>query len=62
METRAESTALWARTGAIALPLGVILLVVATAVHPSREDVMNHEAVFREYALSDGWIAIHFTQ
>lgn len=45
METQAETKALWARTGAIALPLGVILLVAATAVHPSREDVMNHEAV-----------------
>lgn len=62
METQAKTKVLWARTGSIALPLGVILLVAATAVHPSREDVMNHEAVFREYALSDGWIAIHFTQ
>jgi hypothetical protein len=62
METRVEPRTLWGRIGAIALPLGVILLVVATAVHPSREDVMNHTAVFREYAQSDGWIAIHFTQ
>jgi hypothetical protein len=62
METRAESKALWARTGAVALPLGVILLLAATAVHPSRENPMNHEAVFREYALTDGWIAIHFVQ
>src|SRR5688500_12380578 len=62
METRAESKALWARTGAVALPLGVILLLAATAAHPSRENPMNHEAVFREYALSDGWIPIHFTQ
>jgi hypothetical protein len=38
METRAESKAIWARTGAIALPLGVILPLVATAVHPSREN------------------------
>lgn len=62
METRVEPEALWGRIGAIALPLGVILLVAATAVHPSREDVMNNTAVFREYAQSDGWIAIHFTQ
>jgi hypothetical protein len=62
METRAESKAIWARTGAVALPLGVILLLAATAVHPSRENPMSHEAVFREYALSDGWIPIHFTQ
>lgn len=62
METRVESKAIWARTGAIALPLGVILLLAATALHPSRENPMNHEAVFREYALSDGWIPIHFAQ
>lgn len=43
-------------------PLGVILLLVATAVHPSRENNMNHEAVFKEYPLSDGWIPIRFTQ
>jgi hypothetical protein len=57
-----EPSALWERIGAIAIPLGVILLVAATAVHPSREAVMNHTAVFTEYAETDGWIAIHFTQ
>ena len=62
METGVEPRAFWGRIGAIALPLGVILLVAATAVHPSREDPMNHTAVFREYAQTDGWIAIHFTQ
>ena len=62
MGTRVEPRALWGRTGAIALPLGVVLLVASTAAHPSREDVMDHTAVFREYAQSDGWIAIHFTQ
>jgi hypothetical protein len=62
METRAEPSALWAKIGAVALPLGVVLLVAATAVHPSREDVMNHTAVFREYAERSDWIAIHFTQ
>lgn len=62
MESRVDARAPWGRIGAIALPLGVILLVAATAVHPSRENVMNHTAVFTEYAQSDGWIAIHFTQ
>jgi hypothetical protein len=57
-----ESKAMWARTGAVALPLGVVLLLGSTALHPSREHPMNHEAVFREYALSDGWISIHFAQ
>jgi hypothetical protein len=62
METRPEPGAVWEKTGALALPLGVVLLVAATAVHPSREDVMDHTAVFREYAQSEAWIAIHFTQ
>jgi hypothetical protein len=62
METREEARALSARIGAIALPLGVILLFAATAVHPSEEDVMDNTAVFREYAQSQGWIAIHFAQ
>lgn len=62
METRLEPRAFWGRISAVALPLGVILLVAATAVHPSRENVMNHTAVFREYAETNAWIAIHFTQ
>lgn len=62
METGVEPRAFWGRIGAIALPLGVILLVAATAVHPSREHPMNHTAVFMEYAQNDGWIAIHFAQ
>lgn len=62
METNPEPRAVWERISALALPLGVVLLVAATAVHPSKEDVMDHTAVFREYAQSEGWIAIHFTQ
>lgn len=47
METHEESRAS-ARIGAIALPLGVILLVTATAVHPSREGAIDNTAVFRD--------------
>jgi len=50
------------RIGAIALPLGVILLVASTAIHPSREAPMDNPAVFMEYAQSQGWIALHFGQ
>jgi hypothetical protein len=31
-------------------------------LHPSREDPSNHPQVFREYANSDSWIAIHIGQ
>jgi MprA protease rhombosortase-interaction domain-containing protein len=50
------------RLGAIALPLGILLAVAATAIHPHKEDVMNNSVVFQEYANSGDWIAIHFAQ
>ncbi len=53
--------ALTARLGAIALPLGVILLVVSTIIHPSGE-VMNNPVIFMVYAQDDSWIAVHFAQ
>jgi hypothetical protein len=45
----------------MALPLGVILLVVSTIMHPSGE-VMNNPVIFMVYAKNDSWIAIHFAQ
>jgi hypothetical protein len=50
------------RFGALALPLGIVVLIAATILHPSREDVMDNPAVFREYAQSDNWVAVHFAQ
>jgi hypothetical protein len=51
------------RIGAVLLPLGVVLFVVATAVfHPSREHPMDNNAVFMEYAQDDSWIVTHFAQ
>jgi hypothetical protein len=40
--------AITTRLGAVALPLGVIVLVVAEIFHPSREDPMDNAAVFKE--------------
>jgi hypothetical protein len=51
-----------ARFGAVALPLGVIVPIAATAIHPHRENVLDNPAVFTEYAQSTDWIAIHFAQ
>ncbi len=62
MDARMAPEAITTRTGALALPLGSILLWVSTAVHPSREDVMDNPAVFMEYAQSDSWITIHLAQ
>ena len=47
------------RIGAAMLPLGVVVLVVAEHFHPAREDPMDFPAVFREYAQSNIWTAVH---
>jgi hypothetical protein len=62
MDTRLGAEALSTRIGAMALPLGSILLVVATVFHPSGEDVMDNPAVFMEYAQSESWVAVHLAQ
>ena len=51
--------AITTRVGAAALPLGVVLIAVSEIFHPSREDPMDFPAVFREYANSDAWTAVH---
>jgi len=63
MDARMRAEANTTRMGAIALPLGVILFVVVTAIfHPHREAPMDNPAIFMEYAQSDSWVAIHFAQ
>ena len=63
MDARIADEAITTRIGAIALPLGIILFVVATAVfHPNREAPMDNPAIFTEYAQSDSWVAVHLAQ
>ena len=50
------------RIGSIAFLAGVIVVIVSTLLHPSREDPANHSLVFMEYANSDPWIAVHIGQ
>jgi hypothetical protein len=50
------------RIGSILFIVGVIIAVVSTAIHPSREDPANHPLVFAEYASDDSWIAVHIGQ
>src|SRR5215218_5896313 len=47
------------RMGAVALPIGVVLIAISEIFHPSREDPMDFPAVFREYAHSDVWTTVH---
>ena len=60
-DARMGAEAITTRIGAMALPLGVILLVVSTIIHPSG-DVMDNPAIFMVYAQDDSWIAVHFAQ
>ena len=63
MDARMRAEANTTRFGAIALPFGVILFVVVTAIfHPHREAPMDNPAVFMEYAESDSWVAVHLAQ
>jgi len=51
-----------ARIGAMMLLLAVIVLVISTELHPAHENPMDNPAVFREYAQSNLWIAVHLGQ
>jgi uncharacterized membrane protein HdeD (DUF308 family) len=62
MDAPTGADAIATRIGALALPLAIIVYVVSTAIHPSREDVMDNPAIFMEYAQSDSWIAVHLAQ
>jgi hypothetical protein len=48
--------------GSISFLAGLIIVVVSTMFHASREDPNNHPLVFAEYANSDPWIAAHIGQ
>ena len=62
MDARMGAEVITTRLGAVALPLAIILFVVSTAIHPSREEPMDNPAIFMEYAQSDNWIAVHLGQ
>jgi hypothetical protein len=51
--------AITTRIGALALPLGVILIAISEVFHPSRQDPMDFPAVFKEYASSNVWTTVH---
>ena len=51
--------AITTRIGALALPIGVILIAISEVFHPSRQDPMEFPAVFKEYASSNVWTTVH---
>jgi hypothetical protein len=58
----AESYRPLLRIGAIAIPLGWVILLVSTDLHPGHEDPNDFAAAFTEYAASSSWIAVHAGQ
>ena len=50
------------RMGSVTFLAGLIIILVSTMFHASREDLNNHLLVFAEYATSDPWIATHIGQ
>ena len=62
MDARTGAEVNTTRFGAVALPLAIIVFVISTAIHPSREEPMDNPAVFMEYAQSQSWIAVHLAQ
>jgi hypothetical protein len=50
------------RIGSTAFIVGVLIVIVSTMLHPSKEDPANHPLVFMEYANSNSWVAIHIGQ
>jgi hypothetical protein len=51
--------AITTRMGAVALPIGVVLIAISEIFHPAREDPMDFPAVFQEYAQSNVWTTVH---
>jgi hypothetical protein len=45
--------------GAVALPIGIVLIAIAEVFHPAREVHGDFPAVFREYAQSEAWTTVH---
>lgn len=50
------------RLGAAFGALGVVLQIITDRLHPHRVDPNDSAAVFREYATSDIWTAVHIGQ
>jgi hypothetical protein len=50
------------RIGSILFIAGMVLAIVSTVIHPSKEDPSNHPLVLAEYASDESWVAVHIGQ
>jgi hypothetical protein len=48
--------------GSIVFLASLVIVIVSTGFHPSREDPANHPLVFTVYANSNPWISVHIGQ
>src|ERR671927_247232 len=51
--------AITTRIGAVALPIGGVLIAISEGFHPSRGAPGPFPAVFKEYASSNVWTTVH---
>jgi hypothetical protein len=50
------------RIGSVLFIAGMVIAIVSTIIHPSREDPSNHSLVLAEYANDESWVAVHIGQ
>jgi hypothetical protein len=50
------------RIGSILFIADMVIAIVSTVIHPSREDPSDHPLVLAEYAGDESWVAIHIGQ
>ena len=50
------------RIGSILFIAGMVIAIISTLIHPSREDPSNHPLVLAEYASDKSWVAVHIGQ
>ena len=50
------------RWAALALLAGLVVFEVASALHVTGPDLNDNAAIFRTYAASDGWVAVHLVR
>lgn len=62
VESQISTQSSLARIGAISAPLGAVVLLVATMVHPMGADPNDASAAFAEYAADPSWVWSHLGQ
>jgi hypothetical protein len=62
MEPASSTAGAFARIGAIAAPIGAVVLIVSTLLHPLEADPDDAPAAFAEYAADPLWVWSHLGQ